>query len=212
MSLKGCAPAGVPRYPCSMPRYLLLALALLCLAACATPPPDIRLTPTFPAAPTGATAAEGNPPAPTAATSSVFVPLLPGAGNEAGPTAVPTDTPLPTEEQTAAPEQMLEPLATAAGRNGAAALAERLAELRTWLADDLEALEQAVAGVHAGPDGAPRTELDLAERSAAWLLARPGKRIRPLCVMLAGRCGKRRRVPWFGAASSSSCSCPLKVE
>ena len=97
-----------------MPRYLLLALALLCLASCATPPPDIRLTPTFPAAPTGATAAEGNPPAPTAATSSVFVPLLPGAGNEAGPTAVPTDTPLPTEEQTAAPEQMLEPLATAA--------------------------------------------------------------------------------------------------
>lgn len=89
------------------------------------------------------------------------------------------------------PSDPLEPLSTAAGRNGATGLAERLAELRTWLADDLEALEQAVAGVHAGPDGAPRTDLDLAERSAAWLLGRPGKRIRPLCVMLAARLGGR---------------------
>lgn len=79
----------------------------------------------------------------------------------------------------------LTPLANAARRNGVDELATRLVELRDWLADDLDALEQAVTAVHAA------TALDLAEQSAAWLLGRPGKRIRPLCVMLAARLGGR---------------------
>jgi octaprenyl-diphosphate synthase len=61
-------------------------------------------------------------------------------------------------------------------------LAERLAEIQTWLADDLGHLERALAEV--ADEGG-----DLADRAAAHLLGRPGKRIRPLCVFLASRLG-----------------------
>ena len=81
-----------------MPRQLLLALALLCLAACATPPAVPTPIATFPPAPTEA---EGDaaltPPATTS--SSVFVPLLPGGPAESSaPTSAPTDAPAPTGE------------------------------------------------------------------------------------------------------------------
>jgi octaprenyl-diphosphate synthase len=61
-------------------------------------------------------------------------------------------------------------------------LAERLAEIQAWLADDLQTLESALAEVADGTG-------DLSQRAAAHLLARPGKRIRPLCVVLASRLG-----------------------
>ena len=81
-----------------MPRHLLLALALLCLAACATPP-ETTTTATFPAAPTAATAGDTPPAASPVASSEVFVPLLPGGAAESvAPTSAPTDAPLPTDE------------------------------------------------------------------------------------------------------------------
>jgi len=80
-----------------MPRQLFLALALLCLVACNTPPPAAP-TPTFPAVPIEATT--GNTPAPSpAASSEVFVPLLPGgAAESAAPTSAPEETRPPTSE------------------------------------------------------------------------------------------------------------------
>ena len=86
-------------------------------------------------------------------------------------------------------EPVLEPLTSAAQRQGAHDVATRLATLRDWLADDLASLEAAIQGLHEVAPGGP--PLDLAERSAAWLLERPGKRIRPLCVLLAARLGGR---------------------
>ena len=82
-----------------MPRHLLLALALLCLVACNTAPPIAPATATFPSAPTAATTGD-TPPAPSpAASSEVFVPLLPGgAAESAAPTSAPTDAPPPTSE------------------------------------------------------------------------------------------------------------------
>ena len=61
-------------------------------------------------------------------------------------------------------------------------VSQKLAEIRVWLMEDLRGMEQALQGASQGSD--------LAERSAAHLLASPGKRIRPLCVMLASRIGE----------------------
>lgn len=84
-------------------------------------------------------------------------------------------------------DPVLEPLARASSRHDAPDLAVRLRDLQSWLGDDLATLEAEVLGV-CPPGGPP---LDLAQRSASWLLARPGKRIRPLCVLLAARLGGR---------------------
>ena len=79
-------------------------------------------------------------------------------------------------------DDALRHLGEAAARGGAAPLAQRLASIRAWLAGDLIELE-AELGSHAPADG------DLAERAARHLLTLPGKRIRPLCVVLASRFG-----------------------
>jgi octaprenyl-diphosphate synthase len=67
---------------------------------------------------------------------------------------------------------------------GAHALADQLGDLRTWLVADLREVERALA------------DLDLADtpvhRSAGHLLALGGKRLRPVCVLLAARCGPER--------------------
>jgi hypothetical protein len=82
----------------TMPRQLLLALALLCLAACATPPAVPTPSATFPSAPTEAVADVSLTPSATTS-ASVFVPLLPGGPAESSaPTSVPTDAPSPTGE------------------------------------------------------------------------------------------------------------------
>ena len=58
--------------------------------------------------------------------------------------------------------------------------ARRLAELREWLAEDLQAIEAEI-GVVVGAGGS------IAKRSAHHLLTRPGKRVRPICVLLGAR-------------------------
>jgi octaprenyl-diphosphate synthase len=68
-----------------------------------------------------------------------------------------------------------------AGR-GLDRLAGKLLELRTWLADDLAEVERALAAAGAGDS--------LAHDSVRHLLRQDGKRLRPICVALAARCGQ----------------------
>ena len=77
---------------------------------------------------------------------------------------------------------VLTPLEQATAREGLAVLAQRLAELRTFLADDLGALESTLSTL------IPEKE-NLAHHAAAHLLEQPGKRVRPICVFLAAQCG-----------------------
>jgi octaprenyl-diphosphate synthase len=76
---------------------------------------------------------------------------------------------------------VLEPLADTVRSHGLQPMAARLDALKDWLANDLADLEDEL-----GKAGAVD---DLAGRAARWLLARPGKRVRPLCVLLASRLG-----------------------
>ena len=76
----------------------------------------------------------------------------------------------------------LDPLCRVTSRAGLSPLAERLWEIRTWLGGELRDLEEDLATVG-------RDRGNLAHRAAAHLLGRPGKRIRPLLVHLAARCG-----------------------
>ena len=78
---------------------------------------------------------------------------------------------------------VLTPLASASRRAGADTVAQKLTAIRSWLAADLAHLEQAI---RPSGDGG-----NLAERSGAYLLGRPGKRVRPLCVVLGARLGGR---------------------
>ena len=87
---------------------------------------------------------------------------------------------------------VLTPLADVAARENLAPLARRLLELRHWLADDLVAFEDGIVSVEAALGGGPAIDPGLRVRRAAdHLLALPGKRIRPLCVLLAARMGGR---------------------
>ena len=78
----------------------------------------------------------------------------------------------------------VEILAEVTRRNGLDGLAVRLDGLWRWLATDLAALERSLEAVGS-------TEGDLGWRSARYLLDRPGKRIRPVCLALAARAGGR---------------------
>ena len=82
----------------------------------------------------------------------------------------------------------LEPLYRVSRRVGLDPLAQRLLEIRAWLSDDLAALETAI---RTGAAHAEAGQPDLATRAGTYLLERPGKRIRPLCVMLGARLGGR---------------------
>ena len=66
-------------------------------------------------------------------------------------------------------------------RYGARTVSHRLAEMNQWLLDDLADLDERLGSVVADP------EADLAWAAAQYLLERPGKRVRPLCVMLAAQ-------------------------
>ena len=90
-----------------------------------------------------------------------------------------------------APDAVLQPLAEVAERQDLAHLAARLSELRRWLAADLDALEADLGDEqHALVAGRGGSQTRVG-RAAAHLLHLPGKRIRPLCVILAARLGGR---------------------
>jgi octaprenyl-diphosphate synthase len=83
-------------------------------------------------------------------------------------------------------DAMLGPLVDVSARQGLGPLSQRLAELRSWLSDDLAELEAALVEVEqaqVGLDGCGTRQAML------HLLARRGKQIRPLCVILAARLG-----------------------
>lgn len=80
----------------------------------------------------------------------------------------------------AAPRTPLPALAEQARRADHADLSAKLAELQAWLGDDLAAVEAALR---------TQTGSSLAERAGRHLLQSGGKRIRPLCTLLAGRIG-----------------------
>jgi len=89
---------------------------------------------------------------------------------------------------------VLERLLDVARAAGAPALAARLGAVREELGADLVALEDALLahGVEQPPER-------LARRAAGHLLLQPGKRLRPLCVLLAARLGDEERA---GAAAA----------
>ena len=111
----------------------------------------------------------------------------------------------------------LEALARAADRHEAADLGLRLVELRRMMSADLAALEEALAGVspRAEEGGADRPLVamgyaprpgSLGWRCARHLLSRAGKRVRPVCVMLAARMGGR---PFDEEAQAVALACEL---
>ena len=82
--------------------------------------------------------------------------------------------------------EALAALARASHNQGFSTLAQRLAEMRTYLASEFITLEQNLSDF--------REEIrdqDLGWRAAHHLLERPGKRVRPLCVLLTARMGGR---------------------
>jgi octaprenyl-diphosphate synthase len=83
------------------------------------------------------------------------------------------------------PDPVLTTLADTTQRNRVTDVATRLAEMRDWLADDLTDLEHDLSHVIADP------QADLAWSAAEYLLQKAGKRVRPICVMLAAQMGGR---------------------
>jgi octaprenyl-diphosphate synthase len=80
-------------------------------------------------------------------------------------------------------DPVLTPLAAVTQREGLDPLSHRLIDIQVWLKDELSQLASELTP--------STTSDDLAERASNWILARPGKRIRPLCVLLAARLGGR---------------------
>ena len=84
-------------------------------------------------------------------------------------------------------DEVLDSLARASAQQGIPSLAQRLIELRVRMSADLTALESVIKEVCDG-----RREGSLAWASAELLLSRPGKRVRPLCVLLAASMGSEQ--------------------
>jgi hypothetical protein len=75
----------------------------------------------------------------------------------------------------------LSALARFSTAGGLTELADRLMALRQWLLSDLGSIEKSIAALLKELENGDPT---LARQSAAHLLQRPGKRIRPMCEML----------------------------
>ncbi len=93
-----------------------------------------------------------------------------------------------------ADDAVLHRLRAATTHGGDRDLAHRLAEVQRWLAGDVASLEAAIAGIEqdlGGPVG--NGYVDRARLAARHLVARPGKRVRPLCVLIASRLGASAR-------------------
>ncbi|MBI4819097.1 MAG: polyprenyl synthetase family protein [Deltaproteobacteria bacterium] len=93
---------------------------------------------------------------------------------------------LPSDES----ERTLGRLERASAETGGAELAARLAELQLWLGADLAELERELSRIERELEQ-PRLDgsLDRALLAARHLVALPGKRVRPICVLLAARLG-----------------------
>lgn len=89
-----------------------------------------------------------------------------------------------TDHALAARPAVLAPLVESARRHDARPVAERLADLQRWLVGDLAALADDLGALTA-------RDADRAWQAAAHLVARPGKRLRPIAVILAARVGGR---------------------
>ena len=92
------------------------------------------------------------------------------------------------DDASAGAEEVLQPLATVSQRQGLASLAQHLSDLRDFLSDDLQSLEEAIAEVESHTDTLPGTRV---RGAAMHLWGLSGKRIRPICVLLAARLGHR---------------------
>ena len=79
----------------------------------------------------------------------------------------------------------LKPLVVASENQGLKDVAKRLAELQAWLANELSDLETHLMRIAEGP------KTDIAWHAAHYLLGQPGKRVRPICVVLTARMGGR---------------------
>lgn len=96
--------------------------------------------------------------------------------------AAPSEALGAVEEAPSAPDTLLRRLAASCEAPAIAQLGAQLDQLRDWLSHDLSDIEQQLQQLSAA-------DHNVAQRAAAHLLAQPGKRIRPLCVLLAGRLG-----------------------
>jgi geranylgeranyl pyrophosphate synthase/acyl-CoA synthetase (AMP-forming)/AMP-acid ligase II len=96
----------------------------------------------------------------------------------AAPHAAPPRRPVAAVDLPAA--RVLDSLAGVALERDLPDTAARLVELREWLTDDLRGIEEQLVGLSA-------SEGHLAQRAAGHLLATPGKRLRPLGLLLAAR-------------------------
>jgi octaprenyl-diphosphate synthase len=81
------------------------------------------------------------------------------------------------------PPSVVGRLEAVSARAGLNPLATRLGDIQRWLGSDLGGLEADLGAL----EERARTSGDSARQAAGHLLRRPGKRIRPLCVMLGAR-------------------------
>ncbi len=77
---------------------------------------------------------------------------------------------------------VLGPLTDVSVKQGNLSLAQRLDDVRSWLASDMQELDLAIGEVERATASA-----NLAERAARHLLRQKGKRLRPLCTHLGAR-------------------------
>ncbi len=91
-------------------------------------------------------------------------------------------------------DAVLAPLRAVGGRFALEPLSDRLDAMRALLDADRAALSSELEALR-------RCDADLAQRAASWLLQRPGKRVRPLCVVLGARLCASDRGERAGALS-----------
>lgn len=81
-------------------------------------------------------------------------------------------------------QAVLQRLAASSGAPNVQSFGAQLKDLRAWMLTDLMRVETEITRLGA-------SDSDLAAKAAGHLLAQPGKRIRPLCVLVSARLGDR---------------------
>ncbi|MBT7694508.1 MAG: AMP-binding protein, partial [Gemmatimonadales bacterium] len=119
--------------------------------------------------------------------------LVPDTHAAAASAALPTERRAPAADAAAAhtaSNPILSALVSAAERNGAEGLRDRLDVMEIVVSEDLARLDQELQSLVTRFNSTPQ----LAAKSAAGdLLSQSGKRLRPLCVLLAARLGEAPR-------------------